>query len=82
MSARDLSCRELIEFLIAYLDAELPAGEHAAFESHLALCPDCVDYLVSYRETIRLGRLAFEAEAPADVPDELIDAILAARKRC
>lgn len=82
MSARDLSCRELIEFLIAYLDAELPADEHATFEAHLALCPDCVDYLASYRETIRLGRLAFETEPPAEVPDELIDAILATRKRC
>lgn len=83
MSARDLSCREWIEFLAAYLDAELPAAEHAAFETHLALCPDCVDYLASYRETIRLGRLAFgaDSEPPADVPDELIVAILAARKR-
>ena len=81
MSARNLSCQELIEFLAAYVEAELPAAECAAFEVHLARCPDCVDYLVSYRETIRLGRLAFETEPPADVPDELIQAILAARKR-
>ena len=83
MSGRDLSCRDLIEFLAAYLDAELPAGEHAAFEAHLAHCPECVDYLASYRETIRLGRLACRAdEPPADVPPELIEAILASRKRC
>jgi anti-sigma factor RsiW len=83
MSAHDLSCRELIDFLAAYLDAELPAAENAAFEAHLAHCPECVDYLASYRETIRLGKLACgtDSEPPADVPDELIDAILAARKR-
>ena len=83
MSGRTLSCRELIEFLAAYLDAELPPAEHAAFETHLASCPSCIDYLASYRETIRLGKLAFTAdsEPPADVPAELIDAILAARER-
>jgi anti-sigma factor RsiW len=83
MSARSLTCRELIEFLAAYLDAELPPVEHAAFEAHLALCPDCVDYLASYRETIRLGTqaLADETLRAEDVPAELVDAILAARTR-
>ena len=83
MSARTLSCRELIDFLAAYLDAELAPAEHAAFEAHLAVCPYCVDYLASYRETIRLGKLAFTAESspPEDVPSKLIDAILAARNR-
>jgi anti-sigma factor RsiW len=83
MSARTLSCRELIEFLADYLDAALPPAQQAAFEAHLALCPDCVDYLASYRETIRLGKLAFspDPELPEDVPAELIDAILAARER-
>ena len=83
MSARSLTCRELIDFLAAYLDAELPPAEHAAFEAHLAICPHCVDYLASYRETIRLGKQALAAETlrPEDVPGELIDAILAARPR-
>ena len=58
MTARSLTCRELIEFLAAYLDAELPPAEHAAFEAHLVVCPNCVDYLASYRETIRLGKQA------------------------
>ena len=83
MSTRSLTCRELIEFLAAYLDAELPPAEHAAFEAHLALCPDCVTYLASYRETIRLGKQALGADAPVseDVPSELIEAILGARTR-
>jgi len=82
MSARSLSCRELIDFLGAYLDAELPPAEHAAFESHLVVCPHCVDYLASYRETIRLGKQACDDDAlrPEDAPAELIDAILASRK--
>ena len=83
MSARSLSCRELIDFLAAYLDDELPPAERATFEAHLVICPNCVAYLASYRETIRLGKLAFAAdyEPATDVPEELIDAILAARTR-
>ena len=78
-----LSCRELIDFLAAYLDGELAPEARADFDRHLSLCPSCVDYLASYRETVRLGKRACEpdAELPADVPPELVDAILAARRR-
>jgi anti-sigma factor RsiW len=77
-----LTCRELIAFLAAYLDSELAAEMRAEFEIHLTLCPSCVDYLASYRESIRLGQQACgpDAELPTDVPRELIDAILAARR--
>jgi anti-sigma factor RsiW len=77
-----LTCRELIDFLAAYLEGELAPEARAAFEAHLSLCPDCVDYLASYRETIRLGKRACEpdAELSADVPRELVDAILATRR--
>ena len=83
MTARKLSCRELIEFLTAYLDDELAPEERAAFEIHLSVCPYCVDYLATYRETIHLGKQAFAAgsESMEEVPAELVDAILAARSR-
>jgi anti-sigma factor RsiW len=78
-----LTCRELIEFLGQYVDAELPADERARFDAHLARCPDCASYLESYRETIRAGRRACEADAPVpdDVPQEIVAAILASRPR-
>jgi hypothetical protein len=49
------------------------------------LCRNCQRYLALYRNTIELGRRAFadddEAADAAGVPQELIDAILAARPR-
>jgi anti-sigma factor RsiW len=83
MTARTLSCRELIEFLAAYLDDELVPEERSAFESHLSSCPHCVDYLATYRETIHLGKqaLAAESEILEEVPAALVDAILSARSR-
>jgi anti-sigma factor RsiW len=82
MSRPLLSCRELIHFLADYLDGELAPDARAAFEAHLSVCPACVDYLAGYRETIRQERLACdpEAELPDEVPQELVDAILSARR--
>jgi anti-sigma factor RsiW len=79
---RDLTCRELAAFVMDYLDDALPAAERTAFEAHLASCPDCVLYLASYREAVRLAKAhgnADEAHAP-ELPEDLVHAILAARR--
>ena len=80
-----MNCREFTEFLHEYLFNNLPAGERAEFEAHLAECPWCVAYLDSYRKTIQLERAAFAAREDAspagDAPEELIQAILRARSR-
>jgi anti-sigma factor RsiW len=84
MRARELTCRELAEFLMAYEDDELPPEARAEFDAHLAVCPDCVAYLASYRTTVALGRRAFadeDAAAFEQVPEELVEAVLAARRR-
>jgi anti-sigma factor RsiW len=80
MPAAELTCREFVAFLSEYLEGELDPDEAARFEAHLAECPDCVTYLESFRETIRLGRECFaEGAELADVPEELLAAILSAR---
>jgi anti-sigma factor RsiW len=79
MKPRMLTCQELIEFLAAYVEGELSAEERARFDLHLSVCPHCVDYVHGYRESIRLGKAAFADVEEA--PEELVDAILAARNR-
>jgi anti-sigma factor RsiW len=76
-----MTCREFADFLDAYVSGELPRDVRAAFEHHLVLCVNCVRYLEQYRLSIALGRDAFDlssAETPADVPDDLIRAIVCA----
>ena len=78
-----MTCRQFAEFIAEYLDSQLPAGERAAFEEHLARCGNCARYLEGYRETIALGRRAFAAPGapvPADVPEDLVTAIARARR--
>ena len=79
-----MTCRELADFLMGYLNEDLPDDVRGGFDRHLALCPNCVAYVKTYRTTIELGRRAFaddEADAGTEVPDELVRAILAARER-
>ncbi|HVR39641.1 MAG TPA: zf-HC2 domain-containing protein [Thermoanaerobaculia bacterium] len=79
-----MTCREVLEFLGAYLAGELPAEERAAFDRHLEDCTSCVAYLKSYEETIRLARGSYDAPALTisdEPPQELVDAILASIKR-
>jgi anti-sigma factor RsiW len=77
-----ITCRELIEFLWKYLSGELPEDERFEFDAHLAVCPACVAYLRTYQATIQLGKVAFEdadEAVLANVPEELVSAILNAR---
>jgi anti-sigma factor RsiW len=78
-----ITCRELIDFLSDYLDGDLPLPERAAFEEHMRVCPECRSYVESFKQTIELGRAALrrlDDEAPPEVPQSLVNAILAARK--
>ena len=78
-----MTCREFADFMTDYLSGELSSESHAQFEKHLSLCANCRKYLRSYEETVKLGKRAFEDEdaaLPADVPEELVKAILAGRR--
>jgi anti-sigma factor RsiW len=78
-----MTCREFADFIMDYLSAELSAESRTHFEHHLGICDNCRKYLTSYQESVKLGRRAFDddnASLPADVPQELVKAILAARR--
>ena len=77
-----MTCQELTEFLMAYLDDELPESERVVFEEHMGMCLPCVAYIESYKEAVELGKAVCKADAddlPDDVPENLITAILASR---
>lgn len=78
-----MTCREFADFILDYLSGELPPDEARLFERHLQRCPHCPEYLRQYKATVEAGRSAFaeeDADLPAEVPEDLVRAILAARK--
>ena len=84
MAGPFMTCRELADFILDYFEGELPGDVKSAFDEHLSLCPNCVNYLTTYKATVDLSRRAFEAD-DADLflrmPEELVRAILHSRER-
>lgn len=78
-----MTCREFADFIKDYVAGELSPESRAQFEHHLSICPNCQRYLTSYEETIKLGKRAFDDEdsaVPPEVPEDLVKAILSARR--
>ena len=84
-----MNCKEVIDFLMEYLDGELSEEQRSAFESHLEVCSDCVAFIKSYKQTLQLTKQLQISEAGEkiedkvleDIPHGLADAILAARPK-
>lgn len=79
-----MTCREFADFIADYLSGELPPAVRQTFETHLERCDNCRVYLSIYRDTMHLGRGAFDGAddepLPREVPERLVKAILAARR--
>ena len=78
---RLLTCQEVLDFLSDYVAGRLSAGELARLNEHLAVCPPCVDYLANFKATLAACQnlRAAEFEKLPAMPEELVQAILAAR---
>jgi anti-sigma factor RsiW len=80
-----VTCQEIADFLMDYLDGALPEEQRTVFDEHLRECPDCVAYLQSYEMTVKAvqsTRIATEDLRQDEIPEDLVRAILAARNRC
>lgn len=75
-----ITCRELIDFIIDYVDGHLPAAARDDFDRHLGVCPSCRAYLDSYRKTMAMTRAMASDEPVDDVPEMLVRTILDARR--
>lgn len=73
-----MTCEEFIRFLLEYVEGSLTAEERARFDEHLGDCDDCTAYLRTYEVTIRMEKTAARLD-PKDAPEELVQAVLAAR---
>jgi anti-sigma factor RsiW len=78
-----VTCRQFAAFIADFLDGSLPDAERQEFDRHVSRCANCARYLEGYRQTVAVGKRAFDdidSQLPRDVPDELVCAILQARR--
>jgi len=68
-----VSCQEVIELLMDYLDGELPPPRAAALEAHLNGCSPCLAFLNTYRSTIQVSRQLTVDEIPPELTQRLLD---------
>lgn len=74
-----ITCRQLIDFIVAYVDGTLEETAKAELERHLGVCTSCRNYLDSYRTTMSLAKVSLTDEPLDDVPDELVQRVLSRR---
>ena len=66
-----ITCEQVTALLIDYVAGDLDPATTLVLERHVQNCPDCVAFLHTYRESIRLTRtLRYE-----DIPEELQDRV-------
>jgi anti-sigma factor RsiW len=53
---RDIVCQQAVELVTGYLERTLGRASRRRFETHLAGCPHCPEYLAQMRKTIELTR--------------------------
>jgi len=54
-SRRSLTCQQAVELVTSYLEGTLTRSQRHRFETHMAGCPHCPEYLAQMRAVIVLA---------------------------
>ena len=65
------SCKQEVDLIGRYLSSDLHGRELLAFEKHLAICPDCVAFLKTYKATIDLTRKILASQTQRNTTADL-----------
>ena len=69
---RDLVCQQAVELVTDYLEGALPRADRRRYETHLAGCPHCTEYLAQMRKTIELTGTLTPDDLTPHMQDEFI----------
>jgi hypothetical protein len=65
------SCRRVVEWLPAWSEGALPAGDEGPMERHLVLCPPCGHLARTYRRLGEVARAAMALRLPPAAAERL-----------
>jgi anti-sigma factor RsiW len=72
-----MTCRDVTDFLDAFVANDLAPEVRGTFERHLGGCVNCQHFLQQYEQTVAAGKCACDNEH-VEIPEDLVKAILAA----
>ena len=64
-----ISCQQLIDYCLDYIEGDLPDDEQTRFRRHLGYCPDCVTFFETYRKTPEVSRTLLGTSMPLAVKE-------------
>ena len=69
---RDIVCQQAVGLVTDYLEGALSRADRRRFETHLAGCPHCTEYLAQMRATIELTGGITADDLTPQMQDEFI----------
>jgi anti-sigma factor RsiW len=67
------TCHELTELISDYVTGQLKPSLKREFEQHLSICPDCVNFLNSYKKTIAVTGALEPTALPVKVRNNVLE---------
>ena len=69
---RGLVCQQAVELVTDYLEGTLSRTDRRRYETHLAGCPHCTEYLAQMRKTIEVTGTLTPDDLTPHMQDEFI----------
>ncbi len=66
------TCKDISDLVHAYLSDKLTAKTKTAFQEHIKICRDCVNFLNTYKKTVKLTRRLDPARLPTRVRENIL----------
>jgi len=67
------TCKEITDLIFGYLNDTLSPSVKRDFERHLRICPDCVNFLNTYRKTAATSASLRPEAMPVKVRENILE---------
>ena len=67
------TCKQITDLVSDYLNDKLSPTVKRDFQQHLRICPDCVNFLSTYKKTVSVTRSIRPEEIPPRVRNNILD---------
>ena len=66
------TCKQITDLVFNYVHGRLASSLKRDFEQHLRICPDCVNFLNTYRKTVQATKSVVPEEIPPKVRTNIL----------